>query len=161
MARQRKERTGMSAKPAAVIIGSDHAAFPLKEAVKKHIGQMGIEVKDVGTFSAASVDYPDYGIQVAGAVSSGEFQRGILLCGTGLGMSMVANRFPGVRAALCADIFSARMSRLHNDANILVLGGRVIGEALALELVKTFLETAFEGGRHQARLDKFDRILPV
>ncbi len=144
----------------AVIIGSDHAAYPLKETVKRFIMEMGIEIQDAGTNSETSVDYPDFGIKVASAVSSGNFKRGILLCGTGLGMSMVANRFPHVRAALCGDIFSAGMSRRHNDANILVLGGRVIGEALALEVVKTWLETPFEGGRHQARLDKFDRLAP-
>ncbi|MFZ5573323.1 MAG: ribose 5-phosphate isomerase B [Thermodesulfobacteriota bacterium] len=144
----------------AVIIGSDHAAFPLKETVKRFVREMAIEVQDVGTDGESSVDYPDFGIKVASAVSSGKFKRGILLCGTGLGMSMVANRFPHVRAALCNDLFSACMSRRHNDANILVLGGRVIGEALALEVVKTFLETPFEGGRHQARLDKFDRLTP-
>jgi len=141
-----------------IIIGSDHAAFPMKEAVKKFLSDKGIEVTDAGTNGPESVDYSDYGIKVASAVSSGEFDRGILLCGTGLGMSMVANRFAHVRAALCGDIFAARMSRLHNNANILVLGGRVIGEALAMEIVKTWIETEFEGGRHLARLDKFDKI---
>ena len=141
-----------------IIIGSDHAAFPMKEAVKKFLSDEGIEVTDAGTNGPESVDYSDYGIKVASAVSSGEFDRGILLCGTGLGMSMVANRFAHVRAALCGDIFAARMSRLHNNANILVLGGRVIGEALAMEIVKTWIETEFEGGRHLARLDKFDKI---
>ncbi|MBW1892915.1 MAG: ribose 5-phosphate isomerase B [Deltaproteobacteria bacterium] len=141
-----------------IIIGSDHAAFPMKETVKKFLSDAGIEVTDAGTSGLESVDYSDFGIKVAGAVSSGEFERGILICGTGLGMSMVANRFKHVRAALCGDIFSARMSRLHNNANILVMGGRVTGEALAIEIVKTWLETGFEGGRHQARLDKFDMI---
>jgi len=141
-----------------IIIGSDHAAFPMKETVKNFLSDTGIEVIDAGTNSLESVDYSDFGIKVAGAVSSGEFERGILICGTGLGMSMVANRFKHVRAALCGDIFSARMSRLHNNANILVMGGRVTGEALAIEIVKTWLETGFEGGRHQARLDKFDMI---
>lgn len=141
-----------------IIIGSDHAAFPMKEAVKKFLSDKGIKVTDAGTNGPESVDYSDYGIKVASAVSSGEFDRGILLCGTGLGMSMVANRFAHVRAALCGGIFAARMSRLHNNANILVLGGRVIGEALAMEIVKTWIETEFEGGRHLARLDKFDKI---
>lgn len=141
-----------------IVIGSDHAAFPMKEAVKKFLSDKGIKVTDAGTNGPESVDYSDYGIKVASAVSSGEFDRGILLCGTGLGMSMVANRFAHVRAALCGDIFAARMSRLHNNANILVLGGRVIGEALAMEIVKTWIETEFEGGRHLARLDKFDKI---
>jgi ribose 5-phosphate isomerase B len=143
--------------PSPIIIGCDHAAFRLKEIVRAHLVKLGIEVQDVGTFSEASVDYPAYGKKVASAVSRGEFQRGILICGTGLGMSMVANKFDHVRAALCNDLFSALMSRRHNDANILVMGGRVVGDALALEIVKTWLETAFEGGRHQSRLDQFDK----
>lgn len=141
-----------------IIIGSDHAAFPLKEKLKQFIVEKGIEIRDAGTNGESSVDYPDFGIKVARAVSKGEYKRGILLCGTGLGMSMVANRFPHVRAALCSDLFSAKMSREHNDSNILVLGGRIVGETLAFELVKTWLETRFEGGRHQQRLDKFDDI---
>lgn len=141
-----------------IIIGSDHAAFPLKEILKKFIADQGIEIQDAGTFGLSSVNYPEYGIKVAKAVSVGEFNRGVLLCGTGLGMSMVANRFPHVRAALCNDLFSAKMSREHNDSNILVLGGRLIGETLAIEIVKTWLETPFTGGRHQVRLDQFDVI---
>ena len=141
-----------------IIIGSDHAAFPLKEILKKFIAEQGIDVQDVGTHSESSVNYPEIGIKVAKAVSTGEFKHGILLCGTGLGMSMVANRFPRVRAALCNDVFSAKMSREHNDSNILVLGGRMIGETLAIELVKTWLKTPFEGGRHQTRLTQFDVI---
>ncbi len=135
-----------------IIIGSDHAAFPLKEKIVTFLTGLGIEVKDAGTFSQASVNYVDYGRKVAKAVSDGDYSRGILLCGTGLGMSMVANRFPRVRAALCSDIFSVRMSREHNDANILVLGGRIIGDILAFELVRTWLETPFEGGRHLERI---------
>lgn len=148
--------TGNSKDP--VIIGCDHAAYPLKETVRKFLAESGIEVEDAGTYSEASVDYPDYGARVAGGVSTGTFKRGVLLCGSGIGMSMVANRFPGVRAALCNDLFSAIMCRKHNDANILVLGGRVIGETLAIEIVKAWLETEFEGGRHQSRLDKFNRL---
>lgn len=142
----------------AVAIGCDHAAFELKEKLKAYLDRRGLPVEDVGAYSAESVDYPDYGRKVAEMVAGGEFSRGILLCGTGLGMSMVANRFPGVRAALCHDLFSAVMCRKHNDANILVLGGRVTGETLAEEIVKAWLETPFEGGRHQQRLDLFDRI---
>ena len=141
-----------------VIIGCDHAAFGLKERIKAFIIDQGIKVEDIGTFNEDSVDYTDFGIRVASAVSKKEFERGILICGTGIGMSIVANRFPGVRAALCAEMFSARMSRSHNDANILVLGGRVIGDILALEIVKTWLETPFEAGRHQKRIDKIDEI---
>lgn len=141
-----------------IIIGSDHAAFPLKERVKRFLQNKGFQVTDAGCGGEASVNYAEYGMKVSGAVSRGEYKRGILLCGTGLGMSMVANRFPHVRAALCNDLFSAQMSRRHNDANILVLGGRVIGEALAMEIVGVWLDTAFEGGRHQERLDAFDAI---
>ena len=143
---------------APIVIGSDHAAFPLKEKVKAFLEEKGIQVTDMGTDSEASVNYADIGKNVSSSVSSGDFKRGILLCGTGLGMSMVANRFPHVRAALCNDLFSARMSRCHNDANILVLGGRVIGETLAMEIVREWLETPFEGGRHEERLKTFDAI---
>ena len=113
---------------------------------------------DVGTFTEESMNYPDTGMQVASAVSKGLYERGILLCGTGLGMSMVANRYPHVRAALCNDLFAAGMSRKHNNANILVMGGRVIGDVLAIEIVETWLSTEFEGGRHQNRLDLFDTV---
>lgn len=142
----------------AIVIGCDHAAYELKEKLKAYLLRREESVEDVGPHSDASVDYPDYGKKVAERVSSGRHSRGILLCGTGLGMSMVANRFPGVRAALCHDLFGAIMSRKHNDANILVLGGRVTGDTLAEEIVKVWLETPFEGGRHQNRLDLFDRI---
>lgn len=145
----------MSETAVPIIIGCDHAAFGLKELLKSYLTENGIPVEDAGAFSEASVDYPDFGRKVAEAVSEGRFRKGILLCGTGIGMSMVANRFKGVRAALCNDIFAAQMSRQHNDANILVLGGRVIGDILALEILKTWLSTSFEGGRHQNRLDKF------
>jgi ribose 5-phosphate isomerase B len=147
----------MKTPPGSIVIGSDHAAVEMKEKIKGFLSEFPITAHDVGPFNTDSVDYPDFGIQVAKGVSSGEFEGGILLCGTGLGMSMVANRFPSVRAALCSDLFSAGMSRQHNDANILVMGARVIGEALALEIVRTWLNTPFEGGRHQSRLDKFDR----
>ena len=139
-----------------IIMGCDHAAYQLKEKLKSFLSAKGIPVEDVGTFSEKSVDYPDFGIKVAAQVSAGNFKRGILICGTGLGMSMVANKFPHIRAALCNDLFSAEMSRRHNDANILVMGGRVIGVGLALEMVDIFLNTAFEGGRHQIRLDMID-----
>jgi ribose 5-phosphate isomerase B len=148
----------METNPKTLIIGCDHAAVALKNTVNAFLTETrGIEVTDAGAFDETSVDYPDYGFRVARAVSGGEFPGGILICGTGLGMSMVANRVPGVRAALCGDLFSAEMSRLHNDANVLVMGARVIGEGLALAIVKTWLETPFEGARHQRRLDLFDR----
>jgi ribose 5-phosphate isomerase B len=145
-------------KQETIIIGSDHAAYQMKETIKSYLVSEGFNVEDTGPMGVDSVDYPDFGIKVASSISCGKYKRGILMCGTGLGMSMVANRFPGVRAALCGDIFPAVMSRQHNDANILVLGGRVVGDVLALEIVKTWLQTEFDGGRHQQRLDKFDRV---
>jgi ribose 5-phosphate isomerase B len=144
--------------PDKIIIGCDHAAYRLKETLKRALEERGIRVTDAGTHSEASMDYPETGKLVAQKISSGEYERGILTCGTGLGMSMVANKFPHVRAALCNDLFSAAMSRKHNDANILVLGGRVIGDVLALEILNTWLTTPFEGGRHQRRLDMFDTV---
>lgn len=141
-----------------LLIGCDHAAYGLKETLRRYLIESGHEVEDVGAFNEASVDYPQIGMQVAAQVSEGRYERGILMCGTGLGMSMVANRYPHVRAALCNDLFSALMSRRHNDANILVMGGRVIGDVLAIEILNAWLETPFEGGRHQRRLDQFDSI---
>src|SRR5512147_2209890 len=136
-------------------IGCDHGGFELKEEILKFIKTVAnIQVSDFGPKERESVDYPDYGAKVAEAVSNGSMDRGVLICGTGIGMSMVANRFPGVRAALCHDHFTAQMSREHNDANILVMGERVLGKGVALEIVKTWLETPFGGGRHQLRLNK-------
>jgi len=141
----------------AVIVGSDHAGFDLKEACRAYLeGRTDCQVRDIGAFSRDSVDYPKIAHALARAVSNKEYRCGILICGTGLGMSIVANRYKGVRAALCHNLYTARMSRLHNDANILVMGGRVIGEGLALEMVDLFLGTAFEKGRHQLRLDQID-----
>lgn len=148
----------MSKNNTPIVVGSDHAGYALKEKVKTFLFEKGITVEDVGTFSEDSVDYPVFGIKVGSAVSDGSFQRGILICGSGLGMSMVANRFSNVRAALCNDLFSAIMSRRHNDANVLVLGGRVVGETLAQEIVTAWLETSFDGGRHQSRIDQFNTI---
>lgn len=139
-----------------IVIGSDHAAYQLKELIKNYLIENDIEVKDIGTQNESSVDYPDYGIKVASLVSAGEFTRGILLCGSGIGMSIVANRFSNIRAALCNDLFSAIISRKHNNSNVLVMGARIIGEALAVEILKSWLETAFEGGRHQQRIDIFN-----
>jgi ribose 5-phosphate isomerase B len=147
-----------ASRPRRIIIGCDHAAFRLKEILKTALQAQGIDVTDVGTHNEASMDYPETGKAVAEKISSGEYERGILICGTGLGMSMVANKFAHVRAALCNDLFSAALCRRHNDANILVMGGRVIGDILALEILKTWLDTPFEGGRHQRRLDMFDTI---
>jgi len=137
-----------------IIIGTDHAGYQLKEALKPFLAEMGLAVSDAGTDSERAVDYPDIAVKVAEAVSVGVFPRGILICGTGVGMSMVANRFPGVRAALCRDEEEARISRMHNDANILVLAGRKTDAETAMKIVRTWLTTPFEGGRHQRRLDK-------
>jgi len=141
-----------------VAIGCDHGGFELKEEVLKYLRtQKNIEAFDFGPANRDSVDYPDYGAKVSEAVAAGTMDRGILICGTGIGMSIVANRFPKVRAALCHDHFTAQMSREHNDANILVMGERVIGKGVALEIVKTWFETEFAGGRHQLRLNKIDK----
>ena len=141
-----------------IIIASDHAGYALKEALKLHLTEMGFAVTDAGTDSDRAVDYPDPGGKAAGAVSSGIFPRGILICGSGVGMSIVANRFPGVRAALCLDEETARLSRLHNDANILVLAGRKTDSETAFRIVRVWLTTPFEGGRHQRRLDKINEM---
>ncbi len=140
-----------------VIIGSDHAGFSLKEECRAFLEKSGDHnVMDLGVFSIQSFDYPKIAHEMAQAISKGEYSRGILICGTGIGMSIVANRYKGVRAALCHNLYLVRMSRLHNDANILVMGGRVIGVGLAIEMVELFLETEFEGGRHKSRLDQID-----
>jgi len=138
-----------------IAIGSDHGGFHLKDSVVGQIIELGHEVNDKGTNSSASVDYPDYADAVCEAVSKGEADFGILICGTGIGMSMAANRRNGIRAALCHDAFTAKMSREHNDANILCLGERVLGVGVALDLVKVWLTTDFSGGRHLRRIDMF------
>ena len=138
-------------------IGSDHGGFALKEAIKKHLEERGLEYKDYGTYSDASCDYPVYGRAVAKAVAAGECQLGILICGTGIGISITANKVPGVRAALCSDCFSAEATRLHNNANILALGARVLGEGLALKIVDTVLDTPFSNDeRHIRRISMIE-----
>lgn len=138
-------------------IGSDHGGFELKQAIMKHLEKRGIEYKDFGTYSPASCDYPVYGKAVANAVASGECENGIIICGTGIGISMTANKVPGIRAALCGDCFSAEATRLHNDANILALGARVTGEGLALKIVDTFLDTPFSNDeRHIRRISMIE-----
>ncbi len=137
-----------------IIIGSDHAGFALKEELKKAVAGM----KDIGTDGEDSVDYPDFGARVARAVSSGAFERGILVCGSGVGMSIVANKFAGVRAALCTDVETARLSRMHNDANVLVLAGRRTDTKAAVAIAEVWLATPFEGGRHERRIDKIRKI---
>ncbi len=137
-----------------IIIGSDHGGFELKEICRKFVETRGhCRITDAGTFSEDSMDYPRVAHKVSRAVSEGEYARGILICGTGIGMSVVANRYAGVRACLCHNLFTARLSREHNDANILVMGGRVIGRGIAIEMVDLFLSTPFEGGRHKLRLN--------
>ena len=141
-----------------IIIGSDHAGYDLKSECKSFLERSGEHrVKDVGVFTRDSYDYPKIAHQVGLAVSKGEYQRGILICGTGIGMSMAANRHRGVRAALCLDLFSARMCRLHNDANVLTMGARILGVGLAIEILEVFLRTPFEGGRHKGRIDQIER----
>ena len=138
-------------------IGSDHGGFALKEAIKKHLEERGLEYKDFGTYSDASCDYPVYGRAVAKAVAAGECELGILICGTGIGISITANKVPGVRAALCSDCFSAEATRQHNNANILALGARVLGEGLALKIVDTFLDTPFSNDeRHIRRISMIE-----
>lgn len=139
-------------------IGSDHAGFSLKNELMVGLRDDGYDVEDLGTFSEQSCDYPDIARDVGQAVAAGRFALGILICGTGIGMSMAANKIAGVRAALCSDTFSARMARRHNDANVLCLGARVIGPGLAMEVTSAFLKDAFEGGRHQRRVDKMGAL---
>jgi ribose 5-phosphate isomerase B len=140
-----------------IIIGSDHGGFDLKEEIRRFLSEKGdCSVKDIGTFNHDPVDYPIIAHEVARSISENKFNRGILICGSGVGMSIVANRQRSVRAALCHNLYTVRLSRKHNDANILVLGGRVLGLGLALEMVDLFLSTDFEGGRHQRRLEEID-----
>lgn len=141
-----------------LFIGSDHGGLEMKEELVKVLASRNLPVKDCGTTNGDSVDYPDFAEKVAGAVSRGEAELGILVCGTGIGMSIVANKFPGVRAALATDEFMAQMAKEHNNANILVLGGRVLSVALATKMVNVWLDTAYEGGRHQLRLDKISQV---
>jgi ribose 5-phosphate isomerase B len=139
-----------------IVLGSDHGGLDLKEAVKELLKQRGIDFEDCGTDNGDSVDYPDFGEKVARRVSDGSAEKGILFCGTGIGMSIVANKFPRVRAALVTDAFMARMAKEHNNANILVLGGRVLAGEKAKKMVAVWLDAAFEGGRHQGRLEKIE-----
>lgn len=141
-----------------IAIGSDHAGYELKEKIAEHLKKQGIRIEDYGTNGNDSVDYPDFAVAVAESVSKGKVDTGILICGTGIGMSIAANKFPHVRAALCYDVFSAEMSRRHNNANILVLAGRVLKSDLAIKMVDVWLKAEFEGGRHKNRLDKIGEI---
>ena len=139
-------------------IASDHGGFDLKVDIVLFLKELGYEINDMGPDNAGAVDYPDYGISVAQAVTANKVSRGIVLCGTGIGMSIVVNRFPGIRGTLCSDVYTAKLCREHNDSNILIMGGRVVGRGLAKEIVKVWLSTPFEGGRHQKRLDKITQF---
>ena len=141
-----------------IAIASDHGGFDLKENIIAFLLKKGLEIDNLGAHSTDSVDYPDYGIKLAQAIIDKKFVRGILICGTGVGMSIVVNRFPGIRGTLCSDVYTAKMCREHNDSNILIMGGRVIEVSLAIEILETWLNTEFEGGRHQRRLDKIKNI---
>ena len=140
-----------------IALGSDHGGYALKQELMKHLDARGLEYKDYGTYSEDSCDYPVYGKAVAHAVADGECDRGIIICGTGIGISIAANKVKGVRAALCSDCFSAEMTRLHNDANILAMGARVVGPGLALKIADTFLDTPFSGDeRHVRRINQIE-----
>lgn len=141
-----------------IAVASDHAGFELKEFLKDVLIKLGYLVKDFGTNSLDSVDYPDYAKVVVKAILDGEFERGILVCGTGVGMSISANRFKGIRAVLCQDLYTAEYSRLHNDSNVLCLPSRIIGKGLAQKIVEVWLKTHFEGGRHKRRVEKIDEF---
>lgn len=141
-----------------IAIASDHGGFRLKEEIIQYMAKTGIDYEDFGTYSEESVDYPDFALPVAEAVREGRFDRGILCCGTGIGVAIVANKVPGIRAAQCHDTFSARAAREHNDANILTMGQRVIGPGLAREIVRVWLEAGFSGGRHACRVEKIGAI---
>ena len=141
-----------------IAIGSDHGGYELKEIIMQYLNDKGIEYIDYGTNSKESVDYPEFGEKVAEAVKNKDCDRGIVCCGTGIGISISANKVPGIRCALCSDCYSARMSREHNNANILALGARVLGRDLALQIVDVWLETEFQGGRHERRVNKISDI---
>jgi len=139
-----------------IAIASDHAGYSLKQQIKEYLDQAKIEYVDYGTDSTESCDYPVFAKKLCQAIQTGECNRGILICGTGIGMSMVANKQKGIRAAACSDYFSAKFTRMHNDANVLCIGERVVGKGLATELVDVFLNTEFEGGKHQRRIDMYE-----
>ena len=143
-----------------IAIGCDHGGFALKQEVMRHLDELGLAYKDFGTYSEESCDYPIYGEAVARAVADGECERGILICGTGIGISISANKVKGIRAALCGDCYSAEMTRRHNDANVLALGAGITGPNLAKRMVEVFLNTDFEGGRHARRVAQLDAIQP-
>lgn len=141
-----------------IALGADHGGYELKESIKKHLDEKGIRYYDFGTLTGEAIDYPEIAEKVANAVASGEYDKAILCCGTGIGISIAANKVNGIRCACCSDYFSAKYTRLHNDANILAMGGRVVGAGLACMMVDVFLETEFEGGRHSRRVSMITDI---
>lgn len=141
-----------------IAIGCDHGAFNLKNAVKKYLEERGLEVKDFGIYEEGRVDYPDIAEVVCKSITSGECEKGILLCGTGIGISIAANKIKGIRAAVCNEVYCAKMAKCHNNANVITLGGRVVGEDVALEIVSAWLDAEFMGGRHQERIDKITNL---
>ena len=141
-----------------IALASDHAGFPLKEEIKAHFEKEGVKFIDLGTDSTASVNYPDYAVKLCKSIQEGDAALGILVCGTGIGMSMAANKCSGIRAACCSDTFSARMTRMHNNANVLCMGARVVGAGLAIDMAELFINTEFEGGRHNARVEMLNAL---
>ena len=141
-----------------IVMASDHGGFELKEYIKSYLLGKGYDILDIGTNSEESVDYPDYGKNAGLKIINGEADLGIIMCGSGIGISIAANKVKGIRAALCHDIYTAKMCKMHNNANIMVMGGRIVGKGLAIEMVETYLNTEFEGGRHQKRVDKIHEI---
>lgn len=141
-----------------IALASDHGGYNLKQAVKKHLDEIGVEYEDFGCDSCSSCDYPDLALPVAEGVAEGKYDRGILICGTGIGISIAANKVPGIRAAVCSDTFSAHACRQHNDANILAMGERVVGPGIAIDIVDEFLTSEYEGGRHCLRVEKITSI---
>lgn len=141
-----------------IAIGCDHTAIDLKETIKKHLQDMGHEVEDVGTYSKESCDYPLYGFKVANKIINGEAERGVLICGTGVGISLAANKVKGIRAVVCSEPYTAKMARMHNNAQIVAMGARVVSDGLATDIVDAFMNAEFEGGRHQRRVDILNRI---
>ncbi|MDY6127524.1 ribose 5-phosphate isomerase B [Anaerococcus sp.] len=141
-----------------IAIGCDHTAIDLKETIKKHLQDKGHEVEDVGTYSKESCDYPLYGFKVANKIKNGEAERGVLICGTGVGISLAANKVKGIRAVVCSEPYTAKMARMHNNAQIVAMGARVVSDGLATDIVDAFMNAEFEGGRHQRRVDILSRI---
>ncbi|WP_295156763.1 ribose 5-phosphate isomerase B [uncultured Brachyspira sp.] len=141
-----------------IAIGGDHSAVELKKEIVKYLEELGHEVKDFGTYTSESVDYPIYGKKVADEIASGRYERGVLICGTGIGISLAANKVKGIRAAVCSEPYSAKVSKLHNNSNIIAFGSRVVGTELAKMIVKEWLDTEFEGGRHTKRIDLITKI---